>query len=547
MDVLTRKVRAARRRLVMQQFYKVLAWCLTGSLAAAVAAIVAMKVWPIAGVDPTTWQLAWIGGSAGAGLLLAVVLTWLTRRDALTAAIELDRRFGLRERASSSLSLSSVERDSDVGRALVADAARRVERVEVGERFSLAPPRVAWLPLAPFAAAFLAAFFISPRGEGEADAAAKAAERQQVQTAAADLRQALAKQRKEREKEMEGLDELDGMLKDLEKGVNDLLDKQPADRKEALVKLNDLSEQLDQRRQELGSGSEKLKEQLSRMKDVFNGPAEKLAEALQNGEVKEALQQVKDLAAKLRSGDLTDEQKQQLQGQLAKMQEQLGDAAEKQKQAMEKLREQIKQAESAGQKEQAEQLREQLAEQQMAMAQMQQLQQFAAKMGECSQCMSQGEMAQAAEALDSLAEQLSEMQKLAAEMEMLEMTLDELAACKDGMCEGMNAGMLAGMQGQGQGNGMGMGEGQGQGDRPEDRTGTNEFLSRVRQNPRQGRHIALGEAEGPNRKGDVLEEIKQEFAASEAMDPDALDEQRIPKSLRGHAKDYFQQLQAEGL
>ena len=59
----------------------------------------------------------------------------LSRRTALDAAIEIDRRFDLRERVASSLSLSEAERDTDAGQALVKDAVRAASRIDVGDKF----------------------------------------------------------------------------------------------------------------------------------------------------------------------------------------------------------------------------------------------------------------------------------------------------------------------------------------------------------------------------------------------------------------------------
>ena len=50
------------------------------------------------------------------------------------SAIELDRRFGLKERVSSVLSLQSDELETEAGQALLTDAVRRVEDAVIEER-----------------------------------------------------------------------------------------------------------------------------------------------------------------------------------------------------------------------------------------------------------------------------------------------------------------------------------------------------------------------------------------------------------------------------
>ena len=58
-------------------------------------------------------------------------------------------RFGLKERVSSTLALSPEERESAAGQALVADAVRRVEQIEVSERFGVTFSR--WIGTPSFA------------------------------------------------------------------------------------------------------------------------------------------------------------------------------------------------------------------------------------------------------------------------------------------------------------------------------------------------------------------------------------------------------------
>jgi hypothetical protein len=88
------------------------------------------------------------------------------------------------------------------------------------------------------------------------------------------------------------------------------------------------------------------------------------------------------------------------------------------------------------------------------------------------------------------------------------------------------------------GNGLGAGKG-GFGARPEEENATKGYDSQVRQNPGKGKQVFAGEADGPNQKGQVLEEIRSEFsaAASDSLDP--LTNQRLPRNRREHAQQYF--------
>ena len=61
--------------------------------------------------------------------------TLLTSRDELAAAIEIDLRHRLKERVSSSLALSPSDQVTETGLALVKDAVRSIERLDVGQQF----------------------------------------------------------------------------------------------------------------------------------------------------------------------------------------------------------------------------------------------------------------------------------------------------------------------------------------------------------------------------------------------------------------------------
>ena len=105
------------------------------------------------------WSLASVAVAATLGLVgwmpfglaavAALVWTLATGRGSVDAAIELDSRFGLKERVASALSLPAEQHDTEAGRALIDDAVSRVERIDVAGRFALSPGRPLLLPLLP--------------------------------------------------------------------------------------------------------------------------------------------------------------------------------------------------------------------------------------------------------------------------------------------------------------------------------------------------------------------------------------------------------------
>ena len=68
------------------------------------------------------------------------------------------------------------------------------------------------------------------------------------------------------------------------------------------------------------------------------------------------------------------------------------------------------------------------------------------------------------------------------------------------------------------------------------------YDSNVRQQLGKGAAIPIGEADGPNIKGRVQEQIKAEIESAKHDAADPLTGQRLPRSQREHAKEYFDAL-----
>ena len=153
METLRTQVRIARTRLVIEQVMGRLVGCLFVALIVTAVAIAIPKLVAIQGL-PRAWDVGCLLGGLIAAITGTFVWTLLSRRTELDAAMEIDRRFGLKERVASSLQLSEREVESEAGTALVRDAVHRIERIEVNERFRVGLNRRSWLPLVPAAVAF---------------------------------------------------------------------------------------------------------------------------------------------------------------------------------------------------------------------------------------------------------------------------------------------------------------------------------------------------------------------------------------------------------
>ncbi len=560
MEKLLAQVRRAHVRLLLEQFLQRSVWGLFVALIAALVAIAVPRLFVIEGL-PAAWDRGWLFGAAGAGVLVAAVWTWISHRSRIDAAMELDGRFGLRERVASSLSLSEAERATPAGQALVHDAVTRVERIEVSERFRPQLSRRALLPVLPACIALCVAMLVSPRvATSSVDPAINVISPEQMKKSQEELAKKLAAKRKMAEQQ--GLKDAADVFKQIEKGTEDLSKTGDLDRKQATVKLNDLAKQLEQRKSEIG-GREELQKQLNNMKDFGQGPAEKVASAIKQGDWKKALDEMNELKDKLSKNDLTKDEKQELEQQFEKMQQKLAAAAQANREAMGDLKKQIDEQKKNGDLAKAAELQQKLDKLAAQKPQMDKMQELAEKLGQCQQCMQQGDANGAAAAMQEMAEQLERMQQENNEMQMLDEAIEQIEMAKDAMdcaqcqgagCEACNGGMgqagadegdQAGKQDGNQAGGQGIGKGRGNGRQSDEENATNLRDTQVRQTPGKGSATFGGLVEGPNVKGNsgLAEQEQQGTLSAEPADP--LTAERLPRSRREHAEEYFNKLRDE--
>jgi len=432
MEEIRRQVAAARRRLVMQQFLAILPWALLIALVIAVIGLAVPKIWNIY-VDSNIWIASWMGGAVAAGLLFAIGWTLAVRRQALDAAIELDRRFGLKERVSSVLSLRSDELETEAGQALLNDASRRVESLEVREKFGISINARALLPVLPALVAFALVLVPDAQDKAKAALSVNAEIREQIKRSAQDLKTRLAEQQKRVEES--GLKDAEQIFKKLHQGLDELSKDGSVDRKQALVKINDLAKELAQRRKDLGD-PEKMQKQFEGLKNIERGPADKIADAMKEGNFEKAIEQLKQLQDKMEKGDLNEQDKKQLAQQLQQMQKKMQEMVDAQREAKAELERQIQQKVAEGDMEGAGKLQRKLDELQQQDRQMQQLEQMADKLGQASEAMQNGDMQTAQSQLSEFSDQLQEMQSEMQQLASLDEMMDEIGDAKSAMsCE----------------------------------------------------------------------------------------------------------------
>lgn len=547
MDQILQQVRRARRRLWFELLLRRLLRCWFATLIVAAVAVALPRLAPMENLPPG-WTAWWLGGAMAAGLLAALVWTWLRGRSALEAAMEIDRRFELKERIASSLSLTPEAADTPAGRALLNDASRAIGRLEISERFRIRIGRAAWLPLAPAALAAAIVLLLDPKQAQSSTEPTAKVSKQTVQTAAKSLRKKLEDPKKLAQKQ--GLKEAEALLTKLEKSLEQLAAKKDLDKKQTLVKLNDLAKQLQERRDKLG-GDNELKKQLAGMKDFSRGPADKLMDALKQGDWEKAKQELAKLQKELNQGKLDDAAKKEMANQLDQLKQKLQQAAAERKQAIDGLKKQIEDQKKKGNLAEAGQLQQKLDELQKQQRQNQKLDQLAQQLAQAQQALQQGDKAAASQAMQQLVEQLEQMQKEGREGEMLQAAMDQLEMAKSAMdcaaCQGEGCEKC-----QGAGNtmsnrfsekfGNGMGAGRGVGPRPDEKNDVAFRDSQVKQKPSRGAMVVTGEADGPNIRGNVRQSIQEEMAAEASQPADPLVIEQLPKAQREHAEDYFNRL-----
>ncbi|MHB8969469.1 MAG: hypothetical protein ACYC3X_00810 [Pirellulaceae bacterium] len=563
MDKLRLQVRRAYRRLFWLRVLRSLTWTLLATLGIALVAVVIPKFWPL-GVAGHTWLAGWLGGAVLAGCGLGCLWAYLSRQDELDAAIEIDLRYGLKERVASALTLSPEDQQTEVGRALVDDASRRVERIDVRERFRL---ERTWHPLLPLAVAALtfliATLFQDATSDQAAATTASATEvNQQVRKSMQELKKRLAEHKKN--EAANGLKEADPLMNKFEKAVESL-EKNDVDRKQALVKLNNLSKEFAAEREKLGSG-EKTREQLKQLKDIPSGPADRIASALQNGNMQQAVEELRKLGDKLRSADLSAAEKAQLKNQLQqlgkeieKLQGARQELADKQRELREKIDELKKKGDLAGAgslQQKLDQLQQQMDALESQNPQLQRLEELANKLASSAQSLQAGDGQKAARQLDQLAQDLQKLQEQTENLRSLDELMTEISDAKNAMhckncggegceaCQGAPADKMENSIGGAFSDrpGRGMGEGYGRGERPETETATGGYRTRVGAEVRPGESTRVGDANGPNLAGNSLESIKKEIASSFSEDPDPLVQQTLPRHEREQTREYFELL-----
>lgn len=99
MDSINRQISRARRLLWTQTILNIFAWCLIIAFTICFFGLLVPKIWFLP-YTFASWSKVWLIGGGLAALLMAGTIALFYRPSVLYSAVEIDRRFGLRERIS---------------------------------------------------------------------------------------------------------------------------------------------------------------------------------------------------------------------------------------------------------------------------------------------------------------------------------------------------------------------------------------------------------------------------------------------------------------
>lgn len=531
------------RRMRAQRFLSALVWCLCGA-AIAGAGLIGVAKLGLRIPGPTWVPLAAAAGLAGLAGLSALLIAICTGPTRIDAAIAIDHAFGLNERLATALTLPIELSDSSAGRALLADARKHIDGIDIRSKFGLRPPRRFWAPIIPVMVAG-GLFLIPDRAQRSAEALAlKPKEKVELAEQTKALSKTIAERRKELNKDF--APETDKLLAEIQKAAEDMAKSPPQAKDKAMMQLNKLSDAVEERRNQL-AGADQVNKQIQQMKAMASdGPLDKLAKDLAQGDFEKAAKEVSKLKEKLLSGKLSEAEKKSLQEQISQLKKEL----EKQSN-LEQRRKQLEQAKKNGAISQ-KQFEQEMAKLDQQSKNLQQMQKLAKALAQAENGMKQGDLKKAAEAMGMGQQQLQDLAKQMQELETLDNAMADLQDAKNGMnSEGMNqvGDRLDGMNSLGMGDGKGrrpgngMGRGRGQGDRPEAPEDTAAYDTKVKQQITKGKAIFEGFAPPKGvTKGESQIDVQATVEAETRASEDALSNQKIPNSVRKHVKGYFDQI-----
>lgn len=541
MDSINRQISRARRLLWTQTILNILSWCLIIAFTICFLGLLVPKIWFLP-YSFESWSRIWLIACGASAAICAGLISLFFRPSPMFSAIEIDRRFGLRERLSSAILLNEDEKQSAVGEALLNDAAAKAERIEVQDHFPIrTAPQTPWIAL-PILACI--ALFWVPDAELPMLNQLPGSTSERLTNIKNQTKPILEMIKKKREEaEEKGLQDAADEFKKIEKKLEEFQKSSTVDSKKMLSDFNEIKKEIERKKDAMG-GSDSIKKALENLKDIDKGPAEKIADALKDGDFDKAGNELEKMLNQMKSNSLTEDQKKQLVKQLDQMQKALEKAKENEQKAIEEAKKELAKAQSSGDLEKAAKLQKKIDQMQANLQKAKSMDAVKASMQKAKEAMEKGDQKGAQQALEELKEELGELAEDQDAMQELEEMMDDLQSAKKSAtcteCDGAGCGKCNDKKAKDKKNAKG--EGKGAGDREEQENDVKNFDSQVRDQMRKGETTFGGKVGGPNRKGISKEEVRSAISNSQPDDPDAIENMSLPKAQRDQQRDYFNSL-----
>jgi len=576
MGEVRRVVRRAGWRLLLIDFFRVLAVALTVGLALAILTRIVERVFGLSSVIGPWWAKGAMY-AGGAVLLATIIATVARKKRTIAVAQELDERAGLKEALSTSL---YIERETDPwSRNVVQEAQRVANGVRVSKAIPFEAPRLWPVPVCTGMALALVWFGVPNLDLFGKDAkkVAEVKKQQEVQQVRAEI-----ESKSDKLKEMLAKAKVQFAEEPAEAAEQDQkpeMTDPDAMRRAAVKKLTNLAEKLEAEKEgDKAEQMQAMKEAMRQLKQPGQGPLNEFTRQLSRGDFNKAQEMLKQFEMQMADQSMSPEAREQAKKQMENLAKQLEQLAKNQEQLQKKLenagldkktaQELAKKASSGDPKdlkdalEKAQNLSEEQKKQMMEMAKAAMecqgmCENMSQAMSKAAQGMTQeGLQQEGMQGLEQLASELSDAEMMQADMENLDASLEEAkkqlselaGQCMGGDCEGEGMGQgKTGSFREGNSNKFGQGSGgpgKGNGASPESEAVDYE-IEKTKANVKTGQGPIIGSrlVYGDQVKGESRAEFAAAVEAGKAEVAEAIDGQTIPREYHDAVKTYFGRLQ----
>lgn len=472
-------------------------------------------------------------------LLGGATLGWWRRPNLVASSLALDEKFDLKERVTTFLTLTPEQIDTPAGQALLHDVSEHLDKLEVGREF---PLQLSWqkiaMPAGALALALLACVLdpvlgnlkFGSRALAEQTKNLNVVDTTKLQDELDKIKKTIAQRNQEELPKSEELKELEQQI---EKLVNQPLEKSSEKIRERIDEFRKLEDRMKQRLDAVREKAEKidaLKKHLKQLgldktDPLKEGAAKDLEDALMKGDFDKARAALEKLAKDLKNDKLDPMQQKDLADQFKKLQDKLQKLADK-----ENLKDKLMKDFKDG-KINEEQLERELDA-------LKNLQDLTDIIGDLEDGLQMGKGKEAGQ-------KLGEMMKRFGEIELTEQEIRDILRDQAEVGDAMRA-LLDALDDDDLGDGDGMNGGDRPGRRrPIDPNDPNSKISPERSRAEvsgKGQQRITGYARGGNFNRVPAKEVGGAFRQAAQDGPEALDRQRIPDDAADIARDYFRKL-----